>query len=138
MSLTTDLELDSNTYKYKIELLYVKTDTGESVTINSINIKSICIDYNYSGKSNMPVIYVSASLDQKLIKDMVDNSSKNLINMTIHKFNDSSNIELDEIYIREQFVYFINSSSGNTDMDFQYPDNEDNREDLFKDIQIGL
>lgn len=138
MSLTTDLDLDVNTYKYKIELLYVKTKTGESVTINSINIKSLCIDYNYSGSSNMPVVYVSASIDQKLIKDMVDNEADNLINMTIYKFNDSADIELDEVYIREQFIYFINSTSGNTDMDMQYAGTESEREDLFRDVQIGL
>lgn len=138
MSLTTDLDLDVNTYKYKIELIYVYTETGESVTINSINIKSVCIDYNYSGSSNMPVIYVSASIDQKLIKDMVDNASENLINMIIYKFNDNAEVELDEVYIREQFVYFINSNSGNTDLDMQYSGSESDREDLFKDIQIGL
>jgi uncharacterized protein YuzE len=138
MSLTSDLNLETSTYKYKIELLYVNTQTGESTTLLPVCIKSVCIDKAYSSNSNMPQIYVSASLDQKLIKDMVDNSSDNLINMTVYKFNDSADVELDEIYFQEQFIYMINADSGNIDTEMQYSGENADREDLFKDIQIGL
>jgi hypothetical protein len=138
MSLTNDLELDTSTYKYKIDLLYVNTKTGESTQILPICVKSVCIDYAYSSNANMPQIYVSASLDQKLIKDMVDNASDNLINMTVYKFNNSADVELDEIYFQEQFIYMIKSESGNVDTEMQYSGSEADREDLFKDVQIGL
>lgn len=100
-------------YKYSISLKYMKKDTKQYESIDSMKIDYMIIDREYD-INNMPVVYMGLNLHKDLVKDMIKNSNYNLINLEVYKFKyDDDNFipRLEELYIRDQCTYFILDSN---------------------------
>lgn len=126
----------TNTYRYTVELQYINGGTPK--TINPLCVKSMIIDYDYD-RNNMPLIFMTLSLDKNILDDMIINANKALINLTVYKYISNSTVQnVKTIYIREQCVYFISD-----DINFRKEIDEMDKdltqnENLYKITTIGL
>lgn len=126
---------DSNIYRYSATAKFVLNE--DSYDIDTFDIKSIVIDNDYD-KNNMPLVYITASINRKVIDLMVQNQDSGKIILNIKRCVINSDMpDLYEDYILNDFVYFIsNDINKNDEQDFE-GENE-GREDLFKLTTIGL
>lgn len=127
-------------FKYTVSLKYMKKATKKYVSINYMNIDYVVIDRDYDA-NNMPIIYIGLNIDKNLADDIIKNEKDNLINLEIYKFKydeDTYIQRVEEVYIRSQCTYFT-ADDLNPTKDLDYADTEDGiRDDVFKQITIGL
>lgn len=127
-------------YKYSIDLRYNKLKENVSYKISPKNIKSIIIDRDYV-ENNMPLTFLNVALDKNLIDDMILNSEKNTMVLTIYKyidFNDSNNIQKAKtVYIQSEFSYIIQENTNET-KSIDYSGDNAERNDILRYITIGL
>lgn len=125
----------TNIYKYTAELNYI---IGEDVYyIDTMNIKSIAIDSNYK-QMNMPMIFITLSIDKRLIDKMVQNQDTGIFIFQIKRCITNSDMpDLYTDYINDKFIYFIAEDINKNDMADYEGANED-REDIYKLTTIGL
>ena len=120
-----------NVYKYDAYLQY--TYNGEDVVFDNTNILSFSIEYDYDNK-NMPIILLIASIDKKIVDDMITNKNKKII-FNVTRFIENANIQFKRKYIYKEFTYFISGDLNNTD-DLDYETNKN--PDVYRKITIGL
>lgn len=126
---------NDNIYKYNAEMKYVLND--EIDYIENVNIRSIVVVYDYD-KNNMPMTFVSASLNKKLVDKMIQNQNQSYIILDIKRCIINSDMpELYSNYISSEFVYFISEDINKNDS-IDYQDNNKDRDDVFRLISIGL
>lgn len=126
---------DSNIYRYKVTAKFILD--GEVYDFETYNIKSVVIDNDYDA-NNMPLVYLTASIDRKVIDLMVQNQDTGKIILDIKRCVVNSDMpDLYEDYIVNDFVYFIsNDINKNDEQDFE--GQNEGREDLFKITTLGL
>lgn len=126
---------DSNIYRYKVTAKFILD--GEVYDFDTFNIKSVVIDNDFEN-NNMPLIYMTASIDRKVVDLMVQNQDSAKIILDIKRCIVNSDMPgLYEDYIVNDFIYFItNDINKNDQQDFE--GNNEGREDLFKIITFGL
>lgn len=128
--------VDTSIYKYTASLKYiVDSETNE---IGTYSIKSIAIDNDYKNM-NMPMIFMTVSVDRKLLDKIVQNQETGIFIFNMQKYvgngTDSSNLYED--YINDKFIYFIEEDINKNDtVDYSGPN--EGREDLFKIVTLGL
>lgn len=124
-----------NIYKYTVTLKLLLG--AESYNVDAYSVKTVVIDRDYKGR-NMPLIFVTASIDRKIIDLMVKNQDTGLVIFDMKRCVSNSDMpDLYTDYIVDKFVYFISDDiNKNNDQDFE-GDNKD-REDLFKLTTFGL
>lgn len=125
-------------YKYSVELRYIKQKENISEEIKSNRIHSIIIDYDYI-ENNLPVIFMNITLKKKMIDDMLLHENENTIVLTIYKYIYRENkLTTKARYIQHEMKYFLpDDLNYRGSIDYSDEENE-NREDLQKQIQIGL
>lgn len=126
--------MNATTYKYTMEMEYINGNT--SIKIDPKMITNMVIDYDYDNL-NMPVIYATLSLNKKFIDDMINNTTKALISLTIYKGIENSPNTVNTVYFRDQFIYIIPDNLNQSDY-LDYSGTNAGREDMFKTIVIGL
>lgn len=127
---------DGDLYKYTAEMKFV-VDSDDITDIDSINIKYIMADYNYK-ENNMPMFFVTASLDKKLIDKIVKNQNSAYFILNIKRCISNSDMpDFYVDYINAQFIYFITDDINKTE-DADYEGNNSDREDIYKLVNIGL
>lgn len=126
---------DSNIYRYKVTAKFILD--GEVYDFETYNIKSVVIDNDYDA-NNMPLVYITASIDRKVIDLMVQNQDTGKIILDIKRCIINSDMpDLYEDYIVNDFIYFIsNDINKNDEQDFE--GQNEGREDLFKITTLGL
>ena len=126
---------DSNIYRYKVTAKFVLD--GEVYDFETYNIKSVVIDNDYD-TNNMPLVYLTASINRKVIDLMVQNQDTGKIILDIKRCIVNSDMpSLYEDYIVNDFIYFIsNDINKNDEQDFE--GQNEGREDLFKITTLGL
>lgn len=125
-------------YKYKIEMVYLDLVGNRTYNILTESIKSIIIDHNYDNNC-MPVLFANLSLDKALIDNMILNANDNLITMVIYKYDELSNESIEIEYFRKKFLYFLpDDVNKNNDIDYNENTMNQNRENTFKAVTIGL
>lgn len=125
-------------YKYSVELSYNRHKERISEKIKPENIRSILIDKDYIN-SNLPMIFVNLTLKKKLIDDMIKNSTKNTMVLSIYKYiYKEGKYTTKTRYLHEEMMYFIDNDLNYRDsLDFSDKENT-NREDVTQNINIGL
>ena len=126
---------NSNIYKYKASIEFL---LGEDVYyIKTLNIKSIAIDSNYK-ENNMPMLFVTASVDKRLYDKMIQNQDTGSIVLTIQRCIANSDMpDLYTDYIKDKFIYFLSDDINKNDL-ADYEGENDGREDIFKLVSFGL
>lgn len=125
-------------YKYTVELSYINQKERTSQKITSNHIKSIIIDRDYIN-NNLPLIFMNISLTRDLIDNMISNSDVNTMVLTIYKYIYRENKLMTKTrYIHSEMAYFLDEDLNYKDS-IDYSDKENKgREDLTKNITIGL
>lgn len=126
--------MNATTYKYKLEMEYVSGN--KSIRIDETQIVNMVIDYDYDNL-NMPVLYMTITLDKRFIDNMIKNTNTDLINLTVYRYVDGSSNTAGTVYFRDQFVYFLKEQLNKNDS-LDYGGSRANREDLFKTTILGL
>jgi len=126
--------MDTNRYRYSIELRYMKDKT--ECVLDTTNIHYMLIDYDYDNK-NMPVIIMKLAIDKNLLDDMIKNSSNKTVTLIIQKYIYDSSPSIKEDYIRKEFIYFL-SDNINYTKDLDYSGENTDREDIHRIVEIGL
>lgn len=126
---------NSNIYRYTVSMSYLVND--ETHIFEPMCIKSIAIDSDYKN-ANMPMIFVTVSLNKRLIDLMIQNQDSGIIIMNIQRSVTNSDMpDLYEDYINDRFIYFIADDINKID-EIDYADSNADREDIYKLISIGL
>lgn len=96
--------------KYRYTASFEIVINNESVVLDPMYIRSIVIDYDYK-KNSMPLIYITASIDDRIIKKMLENQDTAVIVFTIKRFVANAEIPVKSIvkidYIKDTFTYFL-------------------------------
>lgn len=124
-------------YRYKITGLYLYN--GKTIKIDTENIKSLFIDYNYKDL-NMPVMVLKLSLDKNIIDDMIENIGFKTITLRVCKYEENSKIKIYKDYIQEQFHFLIKDSKNNQkDLDYGKTNVEkQNNLPVHREVTVGL
>lgn len=123
-----------NQYRYSISLRYLYNN--KEVEFDNTNIHHVIVDYDYDNK-NMPVIFITASIDKNVLDDMILNSSSKTLTLQISKFINNTQFKIKENYIKGQFIYFL-SNEVNTNKSLDYSTDTANSKDMYKRVTIGL
>lgn len=124
-----------NQYRYSIVIKY--NYKGDDIEFDYTNIHSQLIDYNYDS-NNMPIIYITASIDKNILDDMILNSEIKTLTIQVYKFINNSDFKLKELYIEGQFSYILPDNELNYNQSLDYSKETENSKDIFKRITIGL
>lgn len=125
----------TNIYKYTASMKFVLNE--EVDYIDTMNIKSIAIDNDYKN-ANMPMLFITAAIDRKIIDKMVQNQDTGIIILDVQRSIINSDMpDLFTEYINDKFIYFISEQTNKTS-DVDYAGDNKDREDLHKIITIGL
>lgn len=120
-------------YKYDISMTYIYNNTP--ITFKAENFHNLLIDYDYDDK-NMPVMYATVTIDKNVLDDMVINSTKKYVVLTVKKYVGESSTALRDYYIHDEFMYFLPKSI-NADRNVDY--NATNTNDVVnKTITMGF
>ena len=94
--------------KYRYDAIFQFVLDNESTDLDSKYIKSIIIDFDYK-KNTMPLIYITISMDNKIILKMLQNQDKGTIVFTIRRYISNNNYQntIKSNYIKNNFIYFI-------------------------------
>lgn len=125
-------------YKYSVQLRYIKQKKKISQEIKADHIRSIIVDRDYMN-NNMPVIFMTITLDKKIIDDMIKNYDENTMVLTIYKYLYRENkLTTKTKYIHAEMMYFLSDDLNYRDsIDYSDKENKE-REDITKTITIGL
>jgi len=121
-------------FRYNINMSYMYNN--KEYVIDSTNITNFVIDYSYDTR-NMPILFVTTSIDKKVVDDMIKNSRTKTIILTISKYTKDSSITIQKNYIHDEFMYFLSDDLNNVD-DLDYSDSTANSKDIYRKITIGM
>lgn len=125
----------TNVYRYKISMIY--SHDNETEDINAKNIKTLAIDYNYD-KSNMPILFTTMSISKKLVDKIVKHQDEAVIILKLERCTANSNMpDFYTTLVEGDFIYFISDDINKGD-EVDYPEQNKDREDVFRMISIGL
>lgn len=126
---------NSNVYKYTAEMKLLAEES--TYYVDNINIRSIVIDSDYKNM-NMPMVFLTLSIDRRLIDIMIKNQNVASVVFNIKRCVTNSDMpDLFTDYINDEFIYFVANDINKND-EYDYGGNNEDREDLFKIISIGL
>ena len=126
--------MENNRYRYTIKLEYMYDK--QLVIIDTAQIHSLTIDYDYD-KRNMPIMFLKASIDKNVLDHMIKNSTVNTITVIISKFIYNMTPKIEEVYIRDRFIYFL-PKDVNINKDLDYSNYTKDAEDIYNTVTIGL
>ena len=126
-------------YRYIITLDYLDIDKNKVTTrIKNESLKSLIIDHNYDANC-MPVMYANLSLDRSLIDDMIKNQNRNLIIITMNKYDKNAEIHYGTLCFRKKFIYFLPDNVNRMDpVDYNENTEEQMKGDTYTSITLGL
>ena len=126
---------NSNVYKYTAEMKLLAEES--TYYVDNINIRSIVIDSDYKNM-NMPMVFLTLSIDRRLIDIMIKNQNVASVVFNIKRCVTNSDMpDLFTDYINDEFIYFVANDINKND-EYDYGGNNEDREDLFKIISIGV
>lgn len=123
-------------YNYSFDLTYVGSD-GQTFDISPEKIISVFISEDFDN-NNMPLIFVTLSLDKKQIALMSQTTETAKMIMSQYKFivgNDMGTIK--ELCFRNDFAFFMDTGA-NFINDLDYDESGENENQLFRKVNIGL
>lgn len=124
--------------KYTAELTYLNIVDGVGTKIKDECIKSIIIDHQYDGNT-MPMIFIILKIDKSLIDHMIKHCNDNLFTLAINKFDEFTDSKEEIECFRKKFTYFMtNDLNKNDAIDYNEATEEENKENTFKTVTIGL
>lgn len=125
-------------YKYSVQLRYNKLDSRTSEEISAMNIKSIIVDRDYIN-NNLPIMFINLALEKSVIDDMILNSKKNTMVLTIYKYiYREGKLMTKTRYIHSEMAYFIDDDLNyRSSVDYSSEENI-GKKDISKSINIGL
>ena len=125
-------------YRYTITLDYLDIDKNVITRIKNESLKSLIIDHNYDANC-MPVMYANLSLDRSLIDDMIKNQNRNLIIITMNKYDKNAEIHYGTLCFRKKFIYFLPDNVNRMDpVDYNKETEEQMKGDTYTSLTLGL
>lgn len=123
-------------YNYTFDLTYVG-ENNQTFDISPEKIISvfICEDYD---NNNMPLIFLTLSLDKKQIALLAQTTETAKMVLSKYKFvtgNEMGTIK--ELCFRQDFTFFMNTNADYVNS-FDYSENGENENQLFRQFNIGL
>jgi len=119
---------NTSVFRYTVSMRFIHD--GEVFNIENNRIRSIAIDYNYK-EMNMPMIFLTAVLEDQLAERMDRNQDSGTIIFELKRANVSSDMpNLYTNYISDKFIYFININDGGKEYSAE--------EDVNRTVTIGL
>lgn len=97
----------SISYSYRINAKFVLNGKEEPILEDCIN--SVITNYDYDNNM-IPIIYINANLETSLYNKMVLNENKGTITLTIQKAKNGSNYQIYTDYIKDTFIYMMNTN----------------------------
>jgi hypothetical protein len=87
----------------------------------------------------MPLVYLNLNIDKKLIDHMIKNCDTNLFALAIYKYDDLTDSKENIECFCKKFTYFLpNDVNQNDSIDYNEKTNEENMENTYKAVSIGL
>ena len=130
--INTSHEPSGTIYRYSADMSYLLD--GKLYTIETYNIKSICIDKDYIA-NNMPMIFITIGVYKSLANKMILNQDRGLFILDMKRcIYNSGSPDLYTKYINDKFIYFI---AGDIDVDNSIEYKEDEPDDDII-VTIGL
>lgn len=128
--------MSKESFRYKVSLSYVNSDSNSEILIDSNQIQYIAIDKDFDN-TNMPVIAIMGSIEKDIIDDMINNINNNIVTLGIYRYDiNNQNDDITKKYFHDRFIYIISDDVSKTaELDY-YEDN--NNTLLYKDITIWL
>ena len=121
-------------FRYSISMTYIYN--SKEHVIDSSNIKNLIVDYDYDNR-NMPILFITASIDKNVVDDMIVNSRTKTIILTVSKYVKDSSITIRQNYIHGEFIYFL-SDDLNPTSELDYSTTTKDSKDIYRQITIGL
>ena len=75
--------MSKESFRYKVSLSYVNSDSNSEILIDSNQIQYIGIDKDFDN-TNMPVIAIMGSIEKDIIDDMINNINNNIVTLGIY------------------------------------------------------
>ena len=128
--------MSKESFRYKVSLSYVNSDSNSEILIDSNQIQYIAIDKDFDN-TNMPVIAIMGSIEKDIIDDMINNINNNIVTLGIYRYDiNNQNDDITKKYFHDRFIYIISDDVSKTaELDY-YEGN--NNTLLYKDITIWL
>lgn len=128
--------MSKESFRYKVSLSYVNSDSNSEILIDSNQIQYIGIDKDFDN-TNMPVIAIMGSIEKDIIDDMINNINNNIVTLGIYRYDiNNQNDDITKKYFHDRFIYIISDDVSKTaELDY-YEGN--NNTLLYKDITIWL
>jgi hypothetical protein len=127
--------------KYRYTASFQLVIDNESTELDPMYIKSIVIDYDYK-KNTMPLIYLTVSIDDRIIKKLVQSKDTAVIIFNIKRFVANSEIPAESIvkvdYIKDTFTYFLPDTLSNYSVTEPSQDLDDVTGQNFTTTTLGL
>jgi hypothetical protein len=131
-------KLQYTQYKYRIEWAYNAKHESEVYKLLPSQVTYIIIDRYYDGL-NMPTILMACSIDRNMLDKMIKYQNTDTFTMILYKFpilDDENGTEIK--YIKDEFIYFINTDDPNYNKEIDYNAEDADRTDIFIKTSIGL
>lgn len=126
-------------YEYSIDMTWVNNVSKETFEITSDNINHIVMENDYRN-ALMPTIYAKLSLDKKKLNKLIQEIKDSIIRLNIFKIQKKDD-DTKPTLIATQYcgdtTYFIPKDI-NYNVDLDYSDDNEEREDMFQTFSIGL
>lgn len=125
-------------YRYTVSMAYLDQKNSKSTNIKTECIKYIIIDHNYE-ENYMPIIYIGAKLEKKLVDDMILNCNDNLLMLAIFKYDDLTDEKQEIQCFRKKFTYFLPKDVNSHDS-VEYNEETESRNlgDTYVSVSLGL
>ena len=145
---TSSMQTITNKYRYEV-MFELILDSETSITLDSMYIKTIIIDYDYK-KNTMPLIYLTVTLDNKILWKMINNNDTAVVIFTIRRFIANTNNEnktatetlnpndIKTDYIKDRFIYFVPDNLNNREVNDDGQDMDSASGTNFVTTTIGL
>lgn len=112
-------------------------DENNPITLDSLYIKGIIVDYNYSA-NNFPIIYVTVALPKELRELMIANEKTGTVIFKLQKYisnGDNPGLKMD--CFEGKFIYTL-PPSASSNSESRHVENPENLEDIAYTYTIGL
>lgn len=125
-------------YRYRISIQYLDTAKNIATDIKNESLKSLIIDHNFDNNC-MPIVYANLKLDRALLDDMILNMDKNLIILTVSKYDNLTDLKLNVTCFRNKFIYFTPDNVNKMkDADYNEETEATMKGDTYSEVTLGL
>ena len=127
-----------SSYMYKLKFEFVPNNSSQSVEITNECIRAVVIDHNYDQHS-MPIIYVMARIEKKLLDAMIEGQDNSVIIFTCSKYDNNTQNKAETNCFKKKCIYFLPDNVNKMDkVDYNEKTNPEMAGNTYAETAIGL